>query len=405
MKRGVSFVMAGAIVAGSGALAAYLVSLAPEPVRQEPPARIPFVQTGMAVAGSGSIPVYGAGTVRTSAEVDVAPQVGGRVAWMEPSFQSGGRIERGQSIFRIEDADYQHRVQEARAAIEARRAELSAIQEEAAFAAAEFEEYSRLHADAGSPISQLGPLALREPQLKAARAALQREEVRLAAAELDLSRTEVQAPLDGYVLQESLEAGQIVAAGQAVGRLFAADAVEVVVPLSDEMAALIPRLWKLRPGDASRRVAARVIAGYGDARYAWRGYVDRAEVALDEQTRTIDAIVRVPDPFVTRDRSAGSSSPAARPPLLVGKFVEVEIQGLAPDSYFRVPRAALRPGTEIWVVGDDRRVSVVPVRVLQRINDEAFVVGDLEDGQLLITGGIQFVVQGMIVQAEDSPEQ
>ncbi len=398
MSRAIGYVVAAAIVAGSIWLASYLVSLAPEPERQEPPPQIPFAQTGQVVAGSGAIPVYGAGTVRTSAEVDIAPQVSGRVTWMEPGFQSGGRIESGKVIFRIEDTDFLHRVREAEVTIEARQAELSVLQEEAAFARTEFEEYSRLQLEAGSPVGQPGPLALREPQIKAAQAALEGEKIRLAAAKLALSRTEVQAPLDGYVLEESLEVGQMVTAGQVVGRLSAADAVEVVVPLSDSKAALIPRLWRLRAGDSDRRIAARVTARYGDASYAWRGYVDRAEVSLDEQTRTIDAIVRVPNPFVSGNRVEAANSPGGSPPLLVSKFVEVEIQGIAPERYFRVPRPALRPGDEVWVVGTNRRVSIVPVRVLQRVNDEAVVVGALENGQSVITGGIQFVTDGMVVQ-------
>ena len=398
MSRAIGYLVAAAILAGSIWLASYLVSRAPKPERLEPPPQIPFAQTGQVVAGSGAIPVYGAGTVRTSAEVDIAPQVSGRVTWMEPGFQSGGRIEIGQAILRIERTDFLHRVREAEVAIEARQAELSVLQEEEAFARTEFEKYSRLQLEAGSPVRQLGPLALREPQIKAAQAALEGEKVRLAAAKLALSRTEVHAPLDGYVLEESLEVGQMLAAGQVVGRLSAADAVEVVVPLSDSKAALIPRLWKLRAGDSDRRIGARVTARYGDASYVWRGYVDRAELSLDEQTRTIDAIVRVPDPFVSGNRVEAANSPGGSPPLLVSKFVEVEIQGIAPERYFRVPRSALRPGDEVWVVGENRRVSIVPVRVLQRVNDEAVVVAALEDGQLVITGGIRFVTEGMVVQ-------
>ncbi len=393
--------VAVAIVAGSGGLAAYLVSLAPEPERSEPPLQIPYAQTAPVVAGSGAITVYGAGTVRPSAEIDIAAQVSGRVVWMEPGFQSGGRVEAGQTIFRIEDSDFLNRVQEAEVDIEARRAELAVIEEEAAFARTEFEKYSRLRLEAGSTsVGQAGPLALREPQLKAAQAALDRDEVRLAAAKLALSRTEVRSPFDGYVLEESLEAGQLVAAGQAVGRLFAADAVEVVVPLSDATAALIPGLWKLRAGNADRRVAARVVARYGDGSYAWKGYVDRAEVSLDERTRTIDVIVRVPDPFAPGTRVAGTDGSGGAPPLLVSKFVEVEIQGVAPESYFRVPRPALQPGNQIWVVDYDRRVRILSVRVLQRVNDEAIVIGALEEGQLVITGGVQLVTEGMLVQIE-----
>lgn len=396
MHRGIGYLLAAAILGGSIWLATYLVSLAPEPEQSEPPPQVPFARTAPVVAGSGPISVHGAGTVRPSAEIDITPQVGGRVVWMEPGFQSGGRVEAGQPILRIEDADFLNRVREAEVAIEARQAELAVIQEEAAFARTEFDKYNLRRQEAGSPVSEAGPLALREPQLKAAQAALDREEVRLAAARLALSRIEVRAPFDGYVLEESLETGQLVTAGQAVGRLIAADSVEVVVPLSDATAALIPDLWKLRAGDAERRVSARVIATYGDGRYAWRGYVDRTEVSLDEQTRTIDAILRVSNPFASGTRMTGTGG--SGPPLLVSKFVEVEIRGVAPQSYFRVPRPALRTDNEVWVVGGDQRVSIVPVRVLQRVNDEAVVVGGLEEGQLVVTGGVQFVTEGMVVQ-------
>ena len=320
---------------------------------------------------------------------------------MDPGFQSGGRIESGQPILRIDNADYLQRLREAEADLEARRVALAVARERGAFARTEFEEYSRQQLEAGAPVDEPGPLALGAPEIKVARAALHRAEVRIAGARLALSRTELRAPFDGYVRDESVDVGQFLAAGQTVGRLLAADAVEVVVPLSDANAAMVPGLWKLRAGDGERRVTARVRARFDDAGYAWQGYMDRAEVAIDEQTRTVDAIVRVPDPFSAGVPASGSGGLGSAPPLLIGKFVEVEIQGLAPGSYFRIPRPALQPGHQVWTVGKDRKVSIVPVGVLQRINDEAFVTGDLEDGQLVVTGGIQFVTEGMVVRTGD----
>ncbi|MYC83370.1 MAG: efflux RND transporter periplasmic adaptor subunit [Acidobacteria bacterium] len=401
MKKLTSFLIATVILVGSGALAYYLVSTAPEPERREPPPQIPFARTARVVAGSGAIPVYGAGTVRPSAEIDIAPLVSGNVVWMNPAFQSGGRIRAGQAIFRIEKEDYLHRLRQVEAELEARRVALFVAKEEAAFARTEFEQYSRQQIEAGASAGEPGPLALKEPQIKAAQAAIDRVESQLADARLALSRTEVRAPFGGYVRHESLDVGQFVTAGQAVGRLFAAEAVEVVVPLSDANAALIPGLWKLRAGDARRRVSARVIAEYGAGSYAWRGYVDRAEVSIDEQSRTIDAVVRVPNPFSSGKPTRGAGQPGSTPPLLVGKFVEVEIQGLVPESYFRVPRPALHPGNEVWTVGEDRKVGIVPVRVLQRVNDEAFVIGALQDGQPVIIGGVQLVTEGMTVRTEE----
>ena len=405
ISRLIGYLAAIVILAVSGGLAFYLVSLAPEPERRERPPQIPFVQTARVVAGAGAIPVYGAGTVRPSAEIDITPQVSGSVDWMNPNFHSGGRVKAGETIFRIEQADYQLRLREAMADLEDRKVALLEAQEQAAVARAEFEQYSGRQLESGTTVNQAGPLVLREPQLKAAQAALNREEAKVAEAQLALSRTSVKAPFEGYVREESVDLGQFLKVGQVVGKLFAANAVEVVLPLSDANAALIPGLWELQGGNAKQRVDARVSARYGDARYAWEGYVDRAEVSLDKQTRTIDVIVRVPNPFSSGTLVEGGSRSSHTPPLLIGKFVEVEIRGLVPESYFQIPRLALQPGNEVWVIRGDQKIGIVPVRILQRGEDEIFVSGALEQGQAAVIGGIQFATEGMIVRSDAVPSQ
>ena len=387
------------ITVGTIAVVALMLSLAPEPGSQEPPPQIPFAQTASVVAGSGAIPVFGSGTVRPSEEIDVAPQVGGKVVWVSPRFQSGGRVEAGETLFRIEEADYAYRVQVAEANVAASRVAFLEEQERATIASAQYELYVERR-ETGSPPSEASPLTLREPQLEAASAALSRDQARLEEAKLAFSRTQVTAPFDGFVREESVDAGQVVNPGQPVGRLFASESVEVVVPLSDADAALVPGLWGLEAGDGARDVAARVIAHYGDATYAWEGYVDRGESSVDAQTRTIDVIVRVPDPFDPSASAGPSAAVGGDPPLLIGKFVEVEIEGLSPEDYFRIPRAALQPGNEIWTVDRDGVVSIVPVQVLQRANDAVFVTGALRGGQAVVTGGLQFATEGMRVQTD-----
>lgn len=406
MGRVLSFLLAGVILIGCVAVAYVLISQRPEPERRPAPSRIPFVTTAPVAAGSGSIPVYGAGTVRPRAAVDVAAEITGRVVWVAPSFQSGGRVGRGQLLFRIDDADYRGRVEQARASVAVQEVELLRVTEEARIARSQYDRFRRLR-ESGDSAADTSPLALWQPQLDAAEAVLARDRAALAEAETALSRTSIHAPFEGVVLEEFLELGQFVGAGQSVGRLYASDAVEVVVPLSDAGAALIPRLWQLEAGNADTRVRARVIAEYGDAHYAWTGYVDRAETALDEQTRTIDVIVRVPDPFAagspTGTGDGGRGAGGAGPPLLVGKFVEVEIDGIAPEEYFRVRRPALRPGNEVWVA-QDGAVRIVPVQVLQRSDNEVFLTGALEADQTAIIGGIQVATEGMAVRTDGGGE-
>ena len=398
MNRGKSLLLAGAILLISASVAYLMVWLKPEPEIRPLTSRIPFAVTAPAVVGTGAIPVYGAGTVRPVAKIDVAAEINGKVVWVDPAFQSGGRVRKGQILFRIDDADYRNRVQQARANVSAQHVALLRANEEAQIARAEYAQFRRDQTD----IAKANPLALWEPQLEAARASVARDSAVLADAELALARTKVRAPFRGVVQTESIDVGQFVVAGQSVGRLYATDAVEVVVPLSDANAVLIPGLWELKAGDGDRRVVARVIAEYGDGSYAWEGYVDRAEASLDEQTRTINVIVRVPNPFTSGTRVEGAGADPG-PPLLVGKFAEVRIEGIIPDQYFILRRSALRPGNEVWAVRHDTRLTIVPVRVLQRSDDKVFVTGTLKAGQAVVIGGIKVATEGRVVRIGGDP--
>ena len=401
MRSSTGYLVAVAVLVAAVGVAVLLVSLAPAPETREPPSRIPYVNTARVVEGEGPVPVHGAGTVRPSAEVDIAPQVGGRVVWVDPGFSSGRPVDAGQTLFRLEEADYEYRVREAQASLAARQVALLEAREDAAIARVEYERYAERRREEGSP--DPNPLTLRVPQLKAAEAAVLREQAIVAQAKLDLSRTRVTAPFDGMVRGETVGVGQLVTPGQAVGRLYASDAVEVVVPLADADVALIPGLWETGPD--RRRIVARVIARFGDVAYAWRGYVDRANAALDVETRTVDVIVRVPEPFAGGVPVVPGRGGDTSPPLLVGKFAEVAIEGPVPPSYFRIRRAALQAGNEVWTVRDGATVHVVPVRILQRIDDEIYVTGELQDGEPIVIGGIRFATDGMRVRTGEAVGQ
>ncbi len=398
MSRLAGYVLSAALLVGAVAVSSVLIARRPEPVPREPASRVPVALTDVVVAGSGPIVVQATGTVRPSVQIDVAAAIGGQVVWVDPAFQTGGRVSRDQVLFRLDDADHRHRVERARADVTVQRVELLKVEEEARVARDQFDRFRRT--DAGA-FADAGPLALWEPQIEAARAALDRERAALAEAELGLARTEVRAPIAGVVRSESVEAGQFVTAGRTVGQLHALDAVEVVVQIPDADAALIPGLWDLRPGVGDRRVPTRVVADHGGGRHAWPGYVDRVEPARDERTRNLDAIVRVPDPLSggAPVEAAGvvGGGTAARPPLMVGQFVDVEIQGVTPDPYFRVPRPALRPGDEVWAVRGDA-LTIVPVRVLQRAGDDVYVTGALAAGEPVVVGGIEIATEGMAVR-------
>ena len=143
---------------------------------------------------------------------------------------------------------------------------------------------------------------------------------------------------------------------------------------------------------------------YGGRRFFWEGYVDRAEAALEELSRTIAVVVRVPDPFSQGQavEGGGDSETGAAPPLLVGQFARVAIDGLELAEYFILPRRALRLRDEVWAIGAGRRVQIVPVAVLQETDEQIFVLGDFTAGQFVIVAGITVATNGMEVRVNDA---
>lgn len=401
MSRRAGYLLAAAILLGSIGAAGLLIARRPELSLRPPDVRVPVALSEPVRAGVGPIPVRGFGTVRPREEVDVAAEVGGRVVWVAPAFVSGGRVGRGDVLFRLDDADHRHRIARAEAQIVEQQVELLRAEEEARIARSQYERFrSRRSAP---PAEEAGPLAFWEPQIAAARAGVERARIALEEARLGLSRTEVRAPFAGLVRTESIGAGQLVEAGRAVGRIYASDVFEVVVPLADAEAALVPGLWAAGAGDADRRIAAAIVIEYGGLQLTWDGHVDRVDPTLDEQTRAVDIIVHVADPLAAGVHAGGGSAdPAAgvtnSPPLQVGRVVEVQFAGATPAEYFTVRRAALRPGDEVWVVRDDN-LRIVPVRVVQADDDVVHVTGALRAGEPAVVDGIEVAVDGMAVQS------
>ncbi len=380
----------GTIVIGVGVLGfALLFGMRAEPAEVEPPRVIPTVSTVPARVTQGAIKVRGGGTVRPSAEVTIASQVGGRVVWTSPALVSGGRFLENEPLLRIDPADYENAVEAAEADVAQREVALLEAEENARLA---LDEWRRLAARENLDPTPPNALVTRQPQLDAAAAALRSAGARLEDARLALERTWIRAPFNGIVREETVDLGQFVAAGQTVGRLYATDAVEIVVPLSDNEAALIERLWSARAGDAATRIPVEITSEYGGLEYAWSGYVDRAESALDEQTRTVDVVVTVPEPF------AAPEDDPRRPPLLLGSYATVDIEGASFEEYAVVPAAAVRDGDVLWTVENDTLLVMTPVEPIQEVDDEAMVVGSIADGTPVIVSMLLFVTDGMTVR-------
>jgi len=240
-----------------------------------------------------------------------------------------------------------------------------------------------------------------------AQAALARADAIERSRRLDLERCVVAAPFDGRVLSERIDPGDTVQPGKELARIYAGDALEIVVSLTDRDIALIADPWAKQASGRGARAEVRV--EYGGEFYRWAAQVDRVESAVDSGTRTFNVVVGVDapgargEPLGTDARGAPAQGAAAAPPLLVGMYATVEIEGRREGRYAVVPRRALRDGSVLWLVGADDRVQIRPVRLLSETENRATVSADrLPDSARVVVSDLKIVTQDMPVRVVEA---
>src|SRR5690606_38529968 len=136
-------------------------------------------------------------------------------------------------------------------------------------------------------------LVRREPQLEAAEVHVRSSRATVAKNRVALSRTEVRAPFDAFVDEESLDLGQMVSPQASVARLVGVERfwVRAVIPVDALARIRVPGVG----GEASSSV--RVRQRTGDEIVEREGRVARLLGRLDAQSRLARILVVIDDPF------------------------------------------------------------------------------------------------------------
>ena len=405
-----SYLIGSGILVGGGVLAALLIALAPEPPKDDPPPQTPLVATTPVTIETGSLMVRGNGTVRSPRQIELTAEVAGRIVSVADALSSGGQFRAGDVLARIDPSDYRAAVEQARAQVTDAQFQVLQAREEVQVAR---EEYDRLRQRTGhAPMldsTSLGRLVYKEPQLRQAEAALRSARAALQTAETNLERTAVRAPFNGQVRQKRADLGTYVAPGTPLATIYGTDVAEIVVPLPSRKAALIDGLYASRAAGRGD-IAATVMTEYGGRTFSWRGRVDRVEGAIDPQTRTVNVVVHVPNPYATDDLRVTSQLPEQpvsvdRPPLQVGRFTTVDIEARSRATYAVVPRRAVHTRTSdtppvVWTVQHDSLLVEQPVQIIQTVGDDAYLgpSAGLQDGQPIVTSDLRVQTDSMRVR-------
>lgn len=374
------------VLAGAGYTTYVMVENRPAPPTRVAEPVIPLVETVEARFETVPLEIHAEGTVAPRVETELIPEVAGRVVEISDSLVVGGFFEEGDVLFRLDPREYELAVTRSRGAIAQANLRLETERQEAAVAEREWELL-----DVGRPTA----LALREPQIAEAQAALASAEASLAQAEYDLERTVVRAPYDGRVRTKQVDVGQFVQRGSPVATLYSVDAAEIRLPIPDAELEFVDLPLAYRDGGAGNVPRPRVVvrAQFAGGTYQWDGWIDRTEGEIDPQTRMVNAIARVEDPY-----SRGSNP--GRPPLAVGMFVEAEILGRSSGQVVVLPRSVVRGDDQVLLVDDENNLRFTDVDVFRLERDRVLLDGGLKAGDRIVVSPLENAVDGMRVRVQ-----
>ncbi|MEL6437229.1 MAG: efflux RND transporter periplasmic adaptor subunit [Pseudomonadota bacterium] len=373
--------VAVAVVAGGYFGFQYLGQIR-EPVEAAPVERpLPLVDTAALASFNGPLPIRGEGFVRAFRTVNIAAQTAGRVTYLHPAIESRGTFEAGDVMLRLDDRT-------AKASIDQIRANIASSDARLSLNTTQLERAQTLRERGIIPQDQLDQLLTAKTELEAGLESLR---ANLQSAALALEFTEVTAPFGGKVLSKSADIGSVLNPGQAVAEVYSDQELEVIVPITEAEAALIPGLF------SGESATATVSAQFAGTPITWDANVNRVANAVDTQTRTINVAIRLTDPNSGRVGEEASGGLASVPPALINTFAQVTIEGVRRDDLFAVPSTAIHDGN-VWLEADGA-LQMAPVDTVLVDGETAYVTGPaLVADANLITSTLATASDGMAVR-------
>ncbi|KJU80646.1 efflux RND transporter periplasmic adaptor subunit [Pseudomonas sp. OA3] len=304
---------------------------------------------------------------RTSAYriAEVRPQVNGII--QKRLFTEGSEVKAGQQLYQIDPATYEATFKSAQAT------QLSAK--------SLADRYKLLVADK----------AVSQQAYDEARAAGLQADAALEQARIDLRYTKVMAPISGRIGRSAVTEGALVSNGQANAMATIQQLDPIYVDVTQSSKELLRLRRDLAEGrlqkasDSAAKVALKLEDG---SRYAHEGTLEFSEVAVDESTGSVTLRAVFPNPDHL---------------LLPGMFVHAELLSGVKQNAILAPQQGVtrnqRGEPTAMVVGADNKVELRVLKADRTAGSAWLVEEGLNEGDRLITEGLQFVQPGAEVKA------
>lgn len=286
----------------------------------------------------------------------------------------GHRVEAGALLALLDTASLDAQREQANAEVMLAGANLVALEAESQLARQTEGRFRSLaetgHVSKQAYDEQLLALQAKNAQADVARANLLRAKAALHAVRITVQESRILAPFAGTIQARYMDEGTQVLPGQAVLRLIETGHIEAHVGIPE--------------------VLASQLSAAADHRVSWERQDFRAELKsvlpeVDPSSRTLTAVFDIPDS-----------------PIPPGSVVELKLDSTVVTSGFWLPLTALTQNERglwaVFVINADSSVENRLVEIIHTESDRAYVRGTLNNGEQIVSTGVQRIVPGQAVR-------
>ena len=324
------------------------------------------------------------GTTESSHQVEIRARVEGFLEKI--SYEEGGRVRAGQTMFQIDRRPLEASLQQAKGALAQQEAKLSNAEATLKRVRPLAEKNAASQKDLDDAISQE----------KTARAAVFSSQGSVQDEELKLSYTTIKSPFDGVAGRAKKQEGSFISTGQDSLLTYVAriDPIWVNFSISEnENLKLNNQIAKglfTMPKGHSFEVEVDMADG---SVFPHKGKLNFADPSFSSETGTYQVRAEIPNPI--------HSPKVIRP----GQFVRVHLKGGIRPNGILIPRTAVSQGAQgffVWIAGKDGKAEFRAVGVGDWHGNDVFIDSGLTAGERIILDNLLKMSPGAPVKVEEA---
>ncbi|MDD2886489.1 MAG: efflux RND transporter periplasmic adaptor subunit [Aliarcobacter sp.] len=327
----------------------------------------PTTEVGVISVQEQAIPLQQelSGRVKAKLVSEVRPQISGIIT--KQLFTEGSFVNQGEILYQIDSATYQATYFQAKASLESAKVDAK----NAKIKSQRYEELLKFDGTSKQEADDAKAVYLQ------AEALVEEKKANLESAKIDLERTNIKAPISGYISISNVTKGALVSTNQTEALATIRDTNSVYVDVSQSNTQILA-LRKLLSQENIQKGNTEVSLTLSDGSpYEHKGELQLQEIAVDESTGSVTLRALFPN---------------EKGILLPGMFVKATIQGAIDNKAFLLPQQAVSRDSKanpiITLVQEDNSVKKQIITIERAIGNKWLVTAGVNNNDKIIIEGL-----------------